>query len=189
MALTTEVYYLERLRLYETQKPYMLTFDLPTGVGKHTNHSYAPHRVKVCDAQPRRTEFFLDTHGFQFEEWETSFSSEDFDDDEIVTSKYYPDIKNRVQELFPNALEVHVLAHLVRTQLDSHRAMYCAVSVLVGLVDKKKRRKRDKAFLKTAETEPPFPNPIVYAHTGNKQGNHGSPACPCWPLVITSMPT
>lgn len=83
MALTTEVYYLERLTLYETQKPYMLTFDLPAGVGKHTIHSYAPCTMKVCDAQPRRTEFSLDTHGVQFEEWETSFTSEGFDIDDV----------------------------------------------------------------------------------------------------------
>lgn len=118
MASTTQIYYLERLKLFETEKPYMVTFDLPPGVGLKTNHVYVPHQVSVCDAQSQKDEFSLDIHGFQFHTWETSLQgSEDFDNSELVKSKYYPETVAHMERIFPNALEIHALTHLVSRTL------------------------------------------------------------------------
>lgn len=118
MASTTQIYYLERLKLFETEKPYMVTFDLPPGVGLKTNHVYVPHQVSVCDAQSQKDQFSLDIHGFQFHTWETSLQgSEDFDNSELVKSKYYPETVAHMERIFPDALEIHALTHLVSRTL------------------------------------------------------------------------
>lgn len=39
MGFEAKVYYLERLKLYETEKPYMVAFEMPANAGSTTNHS------------------------------------------------------------------------------------------------------------------------------------------------------
>lgn len=113
MALTTKIYYLERLELYETEKPYMLAFTPPGTVIPKTNHFYVPYEVPVSDAQPWKHKFSLDVHGFQFNEWATDLSADDFDDDDVVKSKYYPEIVEHMWRQFPESSQIHVLTHLV----------------------------------------------------------------------------
>jgi hypothetical protein len=165
MASTTQIYYLERLKLFETEKPYMVTFDLPPGLGPKTNHAYAPSQVSVCDAQSQKDEFSLDIHGFQFHDWVTNLQrSEDFDSTELVKSKYYPETVAHMMRTFPDALEIHVLTHLVRWTLPFLPS--CCRPISSNSKRAWQRRKRDESFLGVAVKEPDFYNPIVYAHTG-----------------------
>ncbi|TPX18481.1 uncharacterized protein E0L32_011594 [Thyridium curvatum] len=88
MGFEAKVYYLERLKLYETEKPYMVAFELPVNTGSTTNHSYAPFQVHMTDAQSIKDSFSLDVHGFQFEQWPTDLKPEDFDDDDTGLLTY-----------------------------------------------------------------------------------------------------
>ncbi|EFR04155.1 hypothetical protein MGYG_07162 [Nannizzia gypsea CBS 118893] len=139
MTFAAKIHYLQRLKLYESQKPYMITFDIPEKVGKKTNHSYIPCDVHITNAQQCKEKFTLDSHGFQFEDWPTNLVSENFDDDNLVKNRYYGEVVARMEQLFPDALEIRALTYL--------------------------RRKRNETFLKVASAEPKSINPIIYAHT------------------------
>ena len=62
-----EVFYLERLPLYEHTKPYFLSLpgdalpQLP-----QSNQCHEAHTVEVCDARGHEYEFSLDVNGFEF---------------------------------------------------------------------------------------------------------------------------
>ncbi|TAQ88908.1 hypothetical protein B7494_g2748 [Chlorociboria aeruginascens] len=137
--LQASIYYLRRLELYKLEKPYMLTFD-PSGLGgERTNHDFIRTTVKLHNAQSCRENFNLDVHGFAIREWPTGLDSSDFDDDEIIKQKYYPEIISRLKILRPDAKEILVLNHL--------------------------RRKRPLKFTQRITEEPAFEGPVVYAHT------------------------
>jgi hypothetical protein len=107
------MWFLDRLELYKTTKPYMITFDTTGFNGAKTNHSYSKHTVRVTDARHDRARFSIDTHGFEFLDWPTALDSVMFDNDAAVKSKYYPELLARFQAQFPQFSHVHVFAHLV----------------------------------------------------------------------------
>lgn len=111
--IEASIYYLRRLDLYKAEKPYMLTFD-PSGLGgSRTNHDFAATTIKLRDAQPIRSNFQVDIHGFEFHTWSTALESSDFDNDLTVKEKYYPEIISKVRDLRPEAVEFVILTHLV----------------------------------------------------------------------------
>jgi len=115
---TATVWYLERLDLYKDEKPYMITFD-PTGFGgQKTNHKYSQHEVLMTDVRGREGDFTLAKQGFQFLKWSTALVFQDFDDENVIRERYYPEIVEQVQNVFPDAVEVSVLTHLLRKRQD-----------------------------------------------------------------------
>lgn len=113
-SINASVYYLERLSLYENEKPYMTTFDPADLGGKMTNHQFKPKNVAIHDAQRLKTEFKLDTHGFAFHKWSMKLQSEDFDDEQKVLDIYYPEIRQRLIGILPDPVEILLLTNLVR---------------------------------------------------------------------------
>ena len=113
MSIITRIDYLDRLDLYQTEKPYMTTFEIPPEVGSATNHRYVSHKAEVFDAKKKEEAFSLDVHGFEFHTWPTQLQSEDFENDATIESRYYPEVLARMKGIFPTAFELHVLAHLV----------------------------------------------------------------------------
>lgn len=113
METETKIYYLKRLQLYKEEKPYMLTFELPEDVGESTNHVYEEVKIKATDAHPNIGQFSLDVNGFQFETWPTDLLPADFDNDDIIKSRYYPQLISRIREAFPNVIDVMPIGHTV----------------------------------------------------------------------------
>ncbi|PMD44120.1 hypothetical protein L207DRAFT_563173 [Hyaloscypha variabilis F] len=139
------IYYLERHELYDQEKPYMFAFDVSTLEIEKTNHRYEERVVLINDARGREPIFELDVHGFCFQKAPTNLKGSDFDDDEAIRNKYYPEVREVLRAQFPDAVEIHIFAHL--------------------------RRKRPSNF-NGSVTEEVFAGPIVFAHADFSQ--HGA---------------
>jgi hypothetical protein len=107
------IWYLARIGLYEDEKPYMTTFDTSAFGCKNTNHEYKQHEVSITDVRGNANGFLLDRHGFQFLNWKTKLCPQEFDDDELVRKRYYPEIIELAQAVFPAVAEIHIIEHLV----------------------------------------------------------------------------
>lgn len=110
-------WYLERLDIYKHEKPYMFTFDVSNLKGQRTNHRYKKYPVSMADARQQETEFQINTHGFEFRTEKTALRGQDFADDELIQSKYYIEIEKMMQRMYPEAVRIHIFAHLVRLRL------------------------------------------------------------------------
>ncbi|KAF7670920.1 hypothetical protein GT037_011048 [Alternaria burnsii] len=114
MMVNANIEYLSRLDLYETEKPYMTAFEIPSDVGSMTNHEYSAHMVEVQDARDNKASFSLDVHGFKFCDWPTKYRSADFEDEDLIESKYYQEVLQQMTQGFPDAMEIHIVSHLRR---------------------------------------------------------------------------
>lgn len=112
--METQIYYLDRLPLYKKEKPYMITFDVSEFPLAKTNHNYVQHNIIASDVRPDMKLFSLGENGFEFGNWQTSLQNAEFDDDETVRNRYYPEIECLMRNRFPDAKNVHIMAHLVR---------------------------------------------------------------------------
>lgn len=94
--VVTDLWYLKRLPLYDTQKPYFINFPVPSD-GKdvppqHNVLHEQVHDISITDIRGHESDFVLDTHGFELDHHETSLTNEEFEIDHIVREKYYPEI-------------------------------------------------------------------------------------------------
>ncbi|EGX45093.1 hypothetical protein AOL_s00173g194 [Orbilia oligospora ATCC 24927] len=136
------IWYLSRLELYRKQKPFMVTFDTSTFEGsKKTNHLYESYPTRIVDMRADMGQYKLNLHGFEVCHWDTPLVSNDFDDENILREKYYPEIASQLQKHLAGVSTVHVFQHL--------------------------RRKTPKGFMEALEKEPDYHQPIIYAHAGN----------------------
>ncbi|KAK0641782.1 hypothetical protein B0T16DRAFT_220738 [Cercophora newfieldiana] len=89
---TGEIRHLDRLELYETEKPYEVTFD-PIHVAqpdaRRTNLSKHPWPVEIRDFSSDRTTFNTDVQGFELERFPTTLSAEELQDVVTVEARYY----------------------------------------------------------------------------------------------------
>lgn len=67
------IWYLARLELYKTEKPYMITFDTSNFDGAKTNHKYSEHETLITDIREYPQKFQLDIHGFRIYNWAQIF--------------------------------------------------------------------------------------------------------------------
>ncbi len=107
------IWYLECQDLYKHEKPYMITFDVSHLGIRKTNHAYSDREVSIIDVRKHDVQPSLDRHGFTFCEAQTKLTSSEFDVDEIVRAKYYPEILDIMRRIFPDAVNFHIFAHLV----------------------------------------------------------------------------
>ncbi|KAK0702781.1 hypothetical protein B0H67DRAFT_675987 [Lasiosphaeris hirsuta] len=107
-------WYLERCETFEAEKPYIFTFDVSGSGIETTNHRYSEHNLAMCDVRGVEGNLKLDSHGFAFASHATALSSPDFDSNETVRQKYYPEIDAMMRELFPDAVKIHIFTHLRR---------------------------------------------------------------------------
>ena len=106
-------WYLKRRDLYKHEKPYMFTYDVSELGAEHTNHQYEEFKVSMDDARGKEPDFQLDMHGFAFQSHPTALTRDDFDNEELVRVKYYPEIEALMRQQFPHAAKIHIFAHLV----------------------------------------------------------------------------
>lgn len=89
-AFKAKTWYLKRLELYHTEKPYMITFDSSAFAGSKTNHEYSEYEAVMCDVHTSKTAFDINTHGFQFRDWQTGLLSEEFADEDAIRESIIP---------------------------------------------------------------------------------------------------
>ncbi|KFY01638.1 hypothetical protein V490_00830 [Pseudogymnoascus sp. VKM F-3557] len=117
------IQYLARDELYSTEKPYKITLDLDLD-GPVTNILLTAKEVEIRDAQSAKDHFTLAINGFQFFNWDTQMSPEDFCSPELIKSKYFLELNNHLAEFFPAHVEIHFIGHKRRTSTllpESHK--------------------------------------------------------------------
>lgn len=92
--------------------PYYMNYpvqDLP-----QTNTNHQPHEVLVRDLRQDLDQLNMDTHGFRLYQSPTLLIKQDFEDDDIIRNKYYPEVEALLKSAL-GARQVHIWEHTVRT--------------------------------------------------------------------------
>ncbi|CAG9949516.1 unnamed protein product, partial [Clonostachys rosea f. rosea IK726] len=95
LKVITSLWYLQRLPIYTTQKPYYVNFPVPQNDAAPAQHNILHERydgIDIHDIRGNEDAFKIDTHGFQLVRDSTSMSNDDFEQDSIIRQRYYPEI-------------------------------------------------------------------------------------------------
>ncbi|KAI1841739.1 hypothetical protein JX266_012107 [Neoarthrinium moseri] len=107
--------YLARDPLYKTEKPYATDFDVSTIPGaKDTNHKIELVEHTVHDARATSKSFSLEKNGFQFLKGQTCIDVTNCDDDNLIYTKFRPEIAAILRKHFPFYKSFRYLDHQVR---------------------------------------------------------------------------
>ncbi|KAG9251653.1 uncharacterized protein F5Z01DRAFT_728411 [Emericellopsis atlantica] len=96
-----EIGYLDRLKLYEEEKPYIVTFLLSNTPGaKHSNLSISYHPVNIRDIRHSTQTFTTGTHGFELVKFPTSATTEELRNQGAIRDLYFPEAEQYLKEKF-----------------------------------------------------------------------------------------
>lgn len=114
--MTGKLWYLNRLPIYQTTKPYVA--NLPLGVvpvGMRTNQVPKDYDgIQICDIRAYPEGFSLDHHGFMLsEDLKTSLEYDDFRDPDKVSGTYCDEMMRGLEQM-TGAESSKVLHHAVR---------------------------------------------------------------------------
>lgn len=107
----SEVQYLARSPLYETEKPFMVNLQVPEGE-RQTNHVFEAKTVLVHDG--RNKGYSMDVNGFAFMKLHTKLEPHDFYDASKVETTYVEEIDEFVRQNWPEFSDVVFLDYNVR---------------------------------------------------------------------------
>jgi hypothetical protein len=96
-----------------SSKPRSLEFEPPPGVPR-TTAVYREHAVEIRDVRPVATTLSLDREGFQLLSAPTAVGN--FDDENAIRTKYYPETKSLLEQL-TGASRVVVFDHTIRRRI------------------------------------------------------------------------
>lgn len=101
MDILTEVYHLQELPHYASEKPYTMRY-VPEGPIAVSNVFREKHVVEVTDMRRGEGGYCLDKHGFMVLKLETKMMYEDYDHDKI-TDVYLQELEGVLREHFPKS--------------------------------------------------------------------------------------
>lgn len=111
MDVSTEIYHLEQLSLYQNVKPYTMRY-VPDASLPSTNVRREKRKVQVKDMRGQESHFSLDKQGFMIRELRTSMQHEDYDNDQAIRDTYLEELRNVLIDLFPGC-DVDFISYLV----------------------------------------------------------------------------
>ncbi|KID60292.1 methyltransferase, partial [Metarhizium brunneum ARSEF 3297] len=112
--ITSNIYHLDRAKLYETEKPFNWSAELACLPGlPGSNHVFTSQTVNINNVRGC-TPPSLDTQGFEFVKSTTSLKPEDFDNDNLIQTTFYSEIEKVLFEQLPDVTAVAFLGHQVR---------------------------------------------------------------------------
>jgi hypothetical protein len=111
MGLSTEIYHLQELPLYASEKPYTMRY-VPEGGIAVSNVEREKHVVSVTDMRSDVNQYKLDRNGFTVSKLATKMAYEDYDDHEKITSLYLPELEGKLHDYFPGST-VDFVSYLV----------------------------------------------------------------------------
>ncbi|KAI1144779.1 hypothetical protein F4825DRAFT_445537 [Nemania diffusa] len=124
--VNSSFFYLSRLPIYETEKPFYVNFPVTEKSGSsHSNLSHDLYEnILIRDIRGHEDKFGIDTHGFQLIRHATSMSNVDFENDASIRSKYYPEMEQLVIRLL-GASKVFVFEHTPRLHVPYRKGCGC----------------------------------------------------------------
>jgi hypothetical protein len=112
MDISTDVYHLQELDRYASEKPYTMRYVPETGLAV-SNVEREKHTVAIKDMRGLEANFTLDQNGFTVSELATEkMAYEDFDSHEAIVTKYLPALETVLLKHFPGST-VDFVSYLV----------------------------------------------------------------------------
>jgi hypothetical protein len=154
-----DLVFLQRIDLYETEKPYTLQYFPDDEAFPRTNCARASRsNVRVRDLRVREKAPTVDTEGFEILQLDSAMQYADFGSTETTQHTYYPEIKALLQAHFhPQCVEI--LDHNVslrRRAMFSRLICYCQI------------RRRHRTFPIATGTDYRDLQPTTIVHVGEK---------------------
>ncbi|UKZ96366.1 uncharacterized protein TrAFT101_011162 [Trichoderma asperellum] len=116
--IESSMYYLDRVPLYDTEKPYSMRY-LPEEDIPQSNYVKVKHPISVRSIrEPGAGPFRIEQCGFQIINIHSKLTYDEFWDNERVQSVYIPEVKQALK-LETGAKYVHVLDYAVRKRHES----------------------------------------------------------------------
>ena len=114
MSITTDIYHLQEIPKYATEKPYTMRY-VPEGELAITNIEREKHAVAVQDIRNAKANFTLDRNGFMVSRLPVdAMAYEDYDSQEKIVKVYLPELEAILLEQFPGST-IDFVSYLVRT--------------------------------------------------------------------------
>ena len=112
--IQTEVDYLFKDPKHEYEKPYDLKYDAG-GIIPRTNMATEPRSILIHNFRPLQHSQSFEEYGFTSAKIDCALTASEFRNDKTVKEVYYPAIKNLLWQAFPDAAEMQIIEHAVRT--------------------------------------------------------------------------
>jgi hypothetical protein len=111
MSIITEIYHLQELPRYVSEKPYTMRY-IPEGGTAVSNVLRERHMLTVKDIRSSKHEYTLDRNGFMVSQLPASLDYATFDSQEAIEQKYFPELETALLGLFPGS-SVDFVSYLV----------------------------------------------------------------------------
>lgn len=107
--------FLSDLKIYTKREPYHLTLSKDRDADSFlTNIVYDIYEnTRITNVRGHEKHFTTNEHGFQFETWRTSLNESDFDSDNEVRDRYFPEMIKLLQTKL-GATEVRIMQYSIR---------------------------------------------------------------------------
>lgn len=111
MNINTEIYHLQELPRYESEKPYTMRY-VPEGGTAVSNVRREKHMLRVKNIRDTKHEYTLDRNGFMISRLPTRLDYAIFDSQEAIEKEYFPELETILLDLFPGST-VDFVSYLV----------------------------------------------------------------------------
>ena len=111
MSIITEIYHLQELPRYMSEKPYTMRY-VPEGGTAVSNVLREKHKLLVKDIRGSEHEYTLDRNGFTISQLRTSLDYVTFDGQDAIEKNYFPELEAILLDLFPEST-VDFVSYLV----------------------------------------------------------------------------
>lgn len=115
--LLTSICCLDRLELYQREKPFEMRFYPPGDFPRKNLHISKYHSIPVEDVRGREKSLSIDKNGCIVMELDDPMSVEDFSDREAIRSRYLPKVAEGLKE-YLGASRVQIHDYLVSIPLN-----------------------------------------------------------------------
>jgi hypothetical protein len=107
--VTASFEYLQKLPLYQMEKPFRVYYEIPKSAvdQRRTNLEFETKTFNVEDIRPVSSNFSLDRHGFAVKDFYSSLSMDDFNDKAIVEARFFPEVEILMRSEISNINAVH----------------------------------------------------------------------------------
>jgi hypothetical protein len=123
MSIVTEIYHLQELPLYVSEKPYTMRY-VPEGGTAVSNVLREKHKLLVKDIRGSEHEYTLDRNGFTISQLRTSLDYVTFDGQDAIEKNYFPELETILLDMFPGST-VDFVSYLVRQICSSTSMTVC----------------------------------------------------------------
>lgn len=118
-SLNAELMYLVKDERHEFEKPYQIAYEIDNSIAP-TNMVNKGESVTIHEFELLTEPCSWERYGFSLSNIKCDLQYADYFTEERVQSSYYPQVRQSLQRLFPDAAEIQLLEHRVNGVLHTH---------------------------------------------------------------------